>query len=281
MNKGYFKGVYPTVDNQIVFALYEELNKLKELDFRQLMLDQYLVRFTDAPDNGESFWTTKELSEIMQVTTDTICKYVTQHNLPGNLTPMGSIETYQFDKERVINFVVRYGWYQDRNLLINRSAIYERVRDWYCFASEAPLRFSDLKALNPTVHLRTSYDSGGRPVKAVHLYPQKTKRHRVLQQFPLSEYCLSIMDKYSDEVNENQVLPIVESNATINESLNKLLELSALFNDKVVVYEGRGKELIESPEPRWKELTFHTSRHNFGTNMAARGMDVFKIMQLS
>lgn len=279
MHNGFFKGSYPPVDNQIVFALYEELNVLKEMDFKQHILNSYIKRFKDAPHNGKPYWTSKELSDIMQVSTDTIRKNISRYNFPGELMKQSNYTTYVFDKEKTIQFMIDHEWCQDKESLTRKVTAFNRVRDFYCFASEAPLRHSDLKNLNPKLHIREGYGEDGKAVKVVRLYPQKTIRYRVLQQFPLSEYCISILEKYKDEVPSDKALPIMQSNTKLNVTLHSMLRASGLFDDELVIYKGRGKELIETNEPRWSELSFHTSRHTFGTNMAAQNVNLLKIMR--
>ena len=279
MHSGFFKGTYPPLINQIFFALYEELSVLKEIDFKKNILDQYVNRFKVAKENGESFWTARELSQIMDVGQDTIRKNIERYDFPGELKKISNYQTYVFDKKKMIEFVIDKEWCQNRESLLRKTESYNRVRDWYCFASEAPLRHSDLKELNHK-HIIDSYDKNGKMIKVVRLYPKKTIRHRVLQEFPLSEYCLSIIEKYKDEVKgENRILPVQYNNGKLNESLHQMLECSGLFNDNVLVYRGRGKKLFEDCFPRWSQLSFHTSRHTFGTNMAVRDMNLLKIMR--
>lgn len=275
MDLGFLDGRYPNTATDTIFTLYEELEELKQVDFKKLILEDYIARFYNAPRNGESYWTLEELSCIMGITSRTVINNTWRFDLPCETIN----RRVRFDKEKIIKWVIDNEWCFNRKNLETRVKAYSRSRDWYCFASEAPLRHSDLLIINPKTDIVETRGKDSKVIKVVRINPQKTTKYGNLQEFPLTDYALSIIDKYKDEVPENKLLPITKSNGRLNDTLQKMFRLSGLFDNEIVVSKGKGKKIVRESVPRWKELTFHTSRHTFGTNMYARGMDLLKIMK--
>lgn len=279
MVRGFYLGTYPKVKKEIVFAMYKELDILKTIDFRKKILDNYLLRFTAAAENSKSYWTSKELASIMEIHKDSVFTLTKKNGLPKEIVKVNNFKESHYDKEAVINWVKEKEWCKNKESLEKIVIAYSEVRDWYCFASEAPLRYSDLTTLDPTLSIIEAYNTDKKLIKAIRHYPVKTIKDEVLQQFPLSEYCLSIIEKYKYKVTKNQLLPIRHSNTKMNAILHKVLKLSGLFDDEIIIKKRQGKNITQLKSPRWKELSFHTSRHTYGTNMAMQGESLLKIMR--
>ena len=279
MHLGFLDGKYPRTKDQIFFALYEELNKLKTVDYKKIILDQYKERFTGAAQNGESYWTTRQLSILMQVGEQQIRRFIKEQELPyifGN----GEVgENYLYPKSAVLKWISDKQWSDEKQHLESKVQALTLARDLYCYASEAPARYSDLIRLNYHSHLFEDIDDKGRIIKVLKFISQKTK---VETYIPLNEYCLHLHEKWREYSKEqgNLLLPVPKYNSDLNKNLHRALELSGLFDENTVIYQCRSEEIIEKNEARHQALTFHSSRHNYGTNMAANQANI-KHIQLA
>lgn len=272
MNLGFFDGDYPVHEDRIVFALRGEIELFKWVNFRRIIVDNYLKRFTHASSNGESFWTTKELAELMKVRPVSVRKIATRYDMPRQLRE--DQHGYQYNKQEIIEWIKDREWTDEKESLDRTVEAMTKARDLYCYASEAPARYGDLKRLDPNLHLEEGYDDNGKCIQVLKFVSEKTK---VLTYIPLSEYCISIQEKYNDVTLPNRLFNCPKNSTEIGRGLHKAMELSGLFDDTTVYYEYKGKAVNEIPMKRHQALKFHSSRHNFGTHMASEGESLIHI----
>ncbi len=287
MNTGYLEGnrlQEEDDDENTFFATYEELEQLKRIDFSQLVIDEFLDKFHAYPDNGLDYWTTKELAAILNVKSASVRKMVERYNLPNKKERLNNHVTLTFNKTELIQWMKDNRWckYGDCTMgtLKYGNHFFELLQDidfvvkLYIFASYAPARYGDLRDMK-IWHMKDALDDQGNPIKILDFFSEKTQVHTSI---PLNNWCLEFIRNHTELTSDQMLLPIRwNDSGRVNEILRHALRISGLFDDFVVERRMKGDQIIEEQKQRWEVLNFHTSRHNYGTNMIARGESVHNV----
>ena len=155
----------------------------------------------------------------------------------------------------------------------------DQVRDAFCFACATGLRYSDMALL------RWEHIKGDE----IRFTVKKTKD---LITIPLTEYSLSILNKYK---GQNRPLPII-SNQKLNLYLkgwdekntdgsikkhNMGLCEKAGINEKIEIVRYKGVERISKVYPKYELIGVHTGRKTFATLCLEKGMSTEEVMAIT
>jgi integrase len=136
----------------------------------------------------------------------------------------------------------------------------ENVRDAFCFGCFTGLRFSDISRIRRD-HIKGDF---------LQILTQKT-RDRL--QIPLNDFAKEILDR-------NKYKLTVISNQKTNSYLKELGELAELYEPQLIT-KFRGKERIETTEPKYMHLSTHTARRTFVTLSLEKGMRAEIVMEIT
>jgi site-specific recombinase XerD len=130
-----------------------------------------------------------------------------------------------------------------------------KVRDVYLFSCFTGLRFSDVIGLSTNNIVARTVN--GQAVKVLNLIQKKTKNRVVIA---LNEFAMQILEKYTAN---GSFLPKFEK-STANRKIRLVAKKAGIDNmvQKVVYERGLAKTVTL---PKYKCLTYHTSRHTFAT----------------
>lgn len=125
----------------------------------------------------------------------------------------------------------------------------ERVRDIFIFSCFTGLAYIDVKNLRQS-NIRTSFDDG--------LWIMgKREKTGVNFNVPLLEVAKEIVEKYSGQLPDDKVLPVM-SNQKMNEYLKEIGEVCGIG----------------------KDLTFHLARHTFATLTLTKGVSIESVSKM-
>jgi integrase len=137
----------------------------------------------------------------------------------------------------------------------------ERVRDWFLLLAWTGCRFSDLEKITKT-------DIND---KFITFRQQKTNNKVTI---PLHPVVTEILDKY------NYNLPEQISNQKFNEYIKDAAQIAKINSIETTTKTIGGKLITEKFE-KWKQISSHTGRRSFCTNMYKRGLQTLMIMSIS
>jgi integrase len=135
------------------------------------------------------------------------------------------------------------------------------VRDWFLLLAWTGCRFSDLEKV-----VKTDIKDG-----FITFRQQKTK-HKVT--IPLHPVVLDILEKY------NYDLPPVITNQRFNEYIKDAAKMAEINAVETTTKTAGGKLTTEKFE-KWEQISSHTGRRSFCTNMYKRGLQTLMIMSIS
>lgn len=137
----------------------------------------------------------------------------------------------------------------------------DRVRDWFLLLAWTGSRFSDLEKISKS-DIKDGFIS---------FRQQKTNTKVVIPVHPVA---LEILEKY------NYNLPEVISNQRFNEYIKDVCCHTGIKSIETITRTIGGKLVTEKFE-KWKNVSSHTGRRSFCTNMYKRGLPTLMIMSIS
>lgn len=132
-----------------------------------------------------------------------------------------------------------------------------QIRDVYCFGCFTGLRYSDVAALK-AINIQEDYIN-------LTIIKTRTINHNV----PLLNYTKEILNKYLDTIY--YPLPVVSSQKT-NEYIKDCCEEVGI-DTPITITRYIGSRRIDRTLPKYKLITFHTSRKTFITNSLMLGIN--------
>jgi integrase len=143
-----------------------------------------------------------------------------------------------------------------------KSKTEEEVRDMFVVGCYTGLRFSDFS------QIKTENIIDG----VLHVYQKKTKQ-RV--QIPIHVNVQKIIDKYGGR------FPLVPTNQEFNRTLKDIGMRVPEFHVPFAKQITRNRRKVVEETKKWENLTTHTARRSFCTNMYLMGAPVITIMAIS
>lgn len=141
----------------------------------------------------------------------------------------------------------------------------EKVRDVFLFQCYTGLRYSDVENLKRN-DVKESY---------IEITTLKTADSLIIE---LNKHSKSILDKYSNEVfDENKALPVI-SNQKMNDYIKELAELAGLDESIRETYY-IGKKRYDEVYPKYQLLSTHAGRRTFICNALALGIPPQVVMK--
>ena len=137
----------------------------------------------------------------------------------------------------------------------------DRVRDWFLLLAWTGCRFSDLEKV-----AKTDIKDG-----FITFRQQKTNNKVVI---PLHPVVLEILEKYDYN------LPTAITNQRFNEYIKKAAQIAEINAIETTTRTVGGKLITEKFE-KWEQISSHTGRRSFCTNMYKRGLNTLMIMSVS
>ncbi|MDR1583236.1 MAG: site-specific integrase [Prevotellaceae bacterium] len=136
-----------------------------------------------------------------------------------------------------------------------------RVRDWFLLLAWTGCRFSDLEKLTKT-DIRDGF---------ITFRQQKTNNRVVI---PLHPVVTEVLEKY------NYNMPAEISNQKFNAYIKEACKFSEINSTETTTRTVGGKLVTEKFE-KWQQVSSHTGRRSFCTNMYKRGLPTLMIMSIS
>ena len=143
----------------------------------------------------------------------------------------------------------------------SKTPYYDRVRDWFLLLAWTGCRFSDLEKITET-DIKDNF---------ITFRQQKTNTKVTI---PLHPVVLEILKKYNYQMPE----PI--TNQRFNEYIKNACELAEIKSIETMTRTVGGKLITEKFE-KWEQVSSHTGRRSFCTNMYKRGLPTLMIMSIS
>ena len=137
----------------------------------------------------------------------------------------------------------------------------DRVRDWFLLLAWTGSRFSDLEKVAKT-DIKDNF---------ITFRQQKTNNKVVI---PLHPVVLEILEKY------NYNLPAVITNQRFNEYIKDAAQIAKINGIETTTKTVGGKLITEEFE-KWEQISSHTGRRSFCTNMYKRRLPTLMIMSIS
>ncbi|MDR2346571.1 MAG: site-specific integrase [Planctomycetaceae bacterium] len=144
---------------------------------------------------------------------------------------------------------------------LSKTPYLDRVRDWFLLLSWTGCRFSDLGKLTKT-DIKDGF---------ITFRQQKTNNKVVI---PLHPVVTEILEKY------NYNMPAEISNQKFNEYIKEACKFSEINSIETTTRTVSGKLVTEKFE-KWEQVSSHTGRRSFCTNMYKRGLSTLMIMSIS
>lgn len=138
-----------------------------------------------------------------------------------------------------------------------------KVRDVFCFGCFTGQRYSDIANLK-------------RHDIKENTWIQRTVKTDKINQVPLHEYALAILDKYKDALRP---LPVM-SNQKTNDYLKELGKVVGI-DEPTTLTKRRGNEKLPITLPKYEFISTHTARRTFITVFLELGMRAEVIMKIS
>ena len=148
-----------------------------------------------------------------------------------------------------------------KDLDLSKSLCFDRVRDWFLLLAWTGSRFSDLEKLTKA-DIKDGFIS---------FRQQKTNTKVTI---PLHPVTLEILEKY------NYRLPEVITNQKFNDYIKEVCRIAEI-NSPETMTRTEGGKLITSSFEKWEQVTSHTGRRSFATNMYKRGLPSLMIMSVT
>jgi integrase len=139
------------------------------------------------------------------------------------------------------------------------------IRDLFVFCAYTGLRYSEAMSL-----ISDNIQNG--EFQTIRYTSYKTS---ITNEVPLNDTCLKIIKRYR---GGEKLLPQL-SDSKCNKYLHELLQ-EMKFNDTIVKVHYVGNDRREQVIPKWKLVTFHTSRHSYISNLISAGMDIQSVSDL-
>jgi len=136
----------------------------------------------------------------------------------------------------------------------------DRVRDWFLLLAWTGCRFSDLEKVRPT-DIKDEF---------ITFRQQKTNTKVVI---PVHDVVKEILEKYAYN------LPETITNQKFNEYIKEACRIAEI-NSKETTTRTVGGKLVTSSFEKWEQVTSHTGRRSFATNMYKRGLHTLMIMSV-
>jgi len=149
--------------------------------------------------------------------------------------------------------------FKDKDL--SKTPHLERVRDWFLLLAWTGSRFSDLEKITQT-DINDKYIT----------FRQQKTNNKV--QIPLHPVVIEIFEKY------NYDLPNQISNQKFNEYIKDAAQLAEINSIETTTRTVGGVLQTEKFE-KWEQISSHTGRRSFCTNMYKRGLPTLMIMSIS
>jgi integrase len=137
----------------------------------------------------------------------------------------------------------------------------DRVRDWFLLLAWTGCRFSDLGKLTKT-DIKDGF---------ITFRQQKTNNKVVI---PLHPVVTDILEKYDYN------MPAEISNQRFNEYIKEACKISGINSIETITRTVGGKLVTEKFE-KWQQVSSHTGRRSFCTNMYKRNLPTLMIMSIS
>jgi integrase len=150
---------------------------------------------------------------------------------------------------------------QIKNTDFSKTPYLDRVRDWFLLLAWTGCRFSDLEKVTQS-DIKDGFIS---------FRQQKTNTKVVI---PLHLVALEILEKYRYD------LPEVITNQKFNEYIKDVCRIAEI-NSPETMTRTEGGKLKTSTFEKWEQVTSHTGRRSFCTNMYKRGLPTLTIMSIS
>ena len=149
------------------------------------------------------------------------------------------------------------------DLDLSKNKRLEKVRDLFVIGCYTGLRFSDLSQI-------TSKDiiNNGTQFKV------KTEKTGELVVIPLHKTIKEIIQKYDNEI------PPALSNQKMNDYIKEVAELAGI-KDTVSLSITKGGEKQTTTCEKWEQVTVHTARRSFATNMYLLDIPTISIMKIT
>lgn len=137
----------------------------------------------------------------------------------------------------------------------------DRTRDWFLLLAWTGCRFSDLEKISKT-DIKDGF---------ITFRQQKTNNKVTI---PLHPVVLEILEKY------NYSLPEPITNQRFNEYIKEVCNLAGINSNETITRTIGGK-LITVKFEKWEQISSHTGRRSFCTNMYKRGLPTLMIMSIT
>lgn len=177
--------------------------------------------------------------------------------------------TFQPKLKEVRNTVVYLTW-EELMLIYNfkipsSCSHLEKVKDVFCFCCFTSLRYSDVANLKRS------------NVFEDYILVTTIKTYDTLR-IELNKYSKAILEKYKNEVYENNLALPVISNQKMNDALKELGEMCGIDAPVSITYY-KGSERIDEVYKKYELLTTHCGRRTFISNAIMLGIPPEVVMQ--
>lgn len=177
--------------------------------------------------------------------------------------------TFQPKLKEVRNTVVYLTW-EELMLIYNfktpsSCSHLEKVKDVFCFCCFTSLRYSDVANLKRS----NVYED--------HILVTTIKTYDTLR-IELNKYSKAILEKYKDEVYDNNLALPVISNQKMNDALKELGEMCGIDAPVSITYY-KGSERIDEVYKKYELLTTHCGRRTFISNAIMLGIPPEVVMK--
>jgi integrase len=150
---------------------------------------------------------------------------------------------------------------QIKEIDLNNDPKLERVRDWFLLLSWTGCRFSDVEKLTKN-EIKDGY---------ITFRQQKTNNKVVI---PLHPVVTEVLTKY------NYNMPAVINNQRFNILIKEVSKIAGINSTETITRTVGGNLVTETFE-KWQQVSSHTGRRSFCTNMYKRGLPSLMIMSIS
>lgn len=201
-------------------------------------------------------------------TANSIGKYIkTLKSILGNATEKGHYQ-YSYSSKFVVTrddvdtvYLNETELQQLKDTDLSKIPYLDRVRDWFLLLAWTGSRFSDLGKL-----ARTDIKDG-----FITFRQQKTNNRVVI---PLHPVVIDVLEKYDYN------MPAEISNQRFNEYIKEACKIAGINSIETITRTVGGKLVTEKFE-KWQQVSSHTGRRSFCTNMYKKGLPALMIMSIS
>lgn len=225
--------------------------RLKFEDMTVGMYDQFVSYFTK--DNYA-------INTIGGIIKDV--KVVMRHAFDNGITENQDFRKFKVIQEEVLSTYLNEEELQQLyDLDLSNDPRFERVRDLFLIGCWTGLRFSDFSRLT------TDNISGD----FLHVPTIKTGKTVTI---PIHPVVRRILDKY------NGHLPKSISNQKTNEYLKEVCKIAG-FEDHIMTTITKGGKKVTDFRPKWEQITSHTARRSFATNLYNDNFPTIDLMKIT